>query len=183
MDTIENNTVEELMLTIVHCRNTDLFFKIADIIDFTPEQYAQETWGEYAPTQEDKAKFEAKFNVEPGNHADARWSQVECGTKMCVAGWAAQLSGYLPYVTTKTNHDGEKMHVFDWGSVNKREDLLQAQPTHGTALVAAKLLGITHAESDILFHGDYEWTSDDLRAFGKGKEITWYGPVDGEDDD
>ena len=170
----DDSTVEE--------RNTDLFFEIADIIDFKPEQYAQETWGEFAPTQEDKEKFEAKFNRTPYGDDDSRWSEVDCGTKMCVAGWACSLNGYLPYVSQTWDGNGGMVHRFDWGTVNQRENLLERRPTEPVSMVAAGLLGITEREADCLFNGEVEWTSDDLRAFGKGEDIVWYGDPDDDDE-
>jgi hypothetical protein len=55
--------------------------------------------------------------------------------------------------------------------------------THDVAEVARKLLGITYDEGTLLFHGDVEWSGDDLRAFGKGESIEAHPESQGVDDD
>ena len=166
-------------------RNKELFFEIADIIDFKPELYAQATWGMFAPTEADRYTFEEKYHLMPhegyneaGNDDDGRWEEIGCKTAMCVAGWAASLSGYNASVRMVTvEENGEMVHrpKFDWGDVTKLKRWKNRHSTRDTTkdvkVVARKLLGITNEESDILFHGDVTWTAEDLRAFGKGEEI------------
>lgn len=57
-------------------RNTELFYRLADIIELFPEHYDQEQWSD---------------------------TVGECGTSHCVAGWAAAEAGYQPDRWTSTN--------------------------------------------------------------------------------
>ena len=172
-------------------RETDLFFQIADIIDFTPERYDQESWGEFTPTDEDQQKWADTYGTSttdaPWTSQDSKWQEIGCGSKMCVAGWAANLNGYLPHVLQREDqrfNDGRMVYTLDWGTVNKRKHLTEVGlPTESVSEVAKELLGITGDEADILFHAEYIWTGADLRAFGKGETIVWEGPVDGDDDE
>jgi hypothetical protein len=166
-------------------RNKELFFEIADIIDFKPELYAQATWGEFAPTEGDRYTFEEKYHLTPhdgyneaGNDDDGRWEEIDCRTAMCVAGWACNLSGYnasVRFVTREENGEVVRCPKFDWAEVTKLKRWQNRHSTRDTTkdvkVVARKLLGITEEESDILFHGDVTWTADEIRAFGKGEEI------------
>ena len=166
-------------------RNKELFFEIADIMDFEPHKYNQGTWGSYYPSENDAMAFQEKYHMYPksgylsaGSDDDGRWEALECGTQMCVAGWACQLKGYLPaveLVTVEENGVVIQRPKFDWNQVTKLKRWnnrhRSRHTTHDVAKTAAGLLGITEKEADILFNGDQEWTGDDLRAFGKGKEI------------
>ena len=166
-------------------RNKELFFEIADIIDFKPELYDQAVWGNFAPTETDAYAFKEKYHLipsrgynAPGNDDDCRWEELGCKTVMCVAGWAASLSGYnasVRFVTVEEHGVMVTHPKFDWGEVTKLKRWKNRHPTRDTTkdvkVVARKLLGVTHDESDILFHGDVTWTGDDLRAFGKGEDI------------
>ena len=38
-------------------RDTDLFFEIADVIQFTPEQYNQGSWGDFNPTLDQREEM------------------------------------------------------------------------------------------------------------------------------
>ena len=173
-------------------RNKELFFEIADIMDFEPHKYNQGTWGAYYPTPDNEMAFQQKYHIyprkgylAPGADDDGRWEALECGTKMCVAGWACQLKGYLPsvnMVTVEENGKTIQRPKFDWNQVTKlkrwKNRHTSRHTTHDVAEVARGLLGISEDESDILFHGDYEWTGNDLRAFGKGESITDEGQHD-----
>ena len=170
-------------------RNKELFFEIADIIDFEPDKYDQATWGVFTPTQDQAMAFQRQYHVfpksgylTPGTDDDGRWEALECGTKMCVAGWACQLKGWLPsvqIVTVEENGKQIERPKFDWNQITKlkrwKNRHTSRHTTHDVAEVARKLLGINEDESDILFHGDYEWTGNDLRAFGKGEKIDYEG--------
>ena len=165
--------------------NKELFFEIADIIDFQPDLYAQATWGNFAPTAAQKEEFEKKYHLfpghgyqEPGNDEDGRWKELGCSTAMCVAGWACNLKGYNPSVKMITAEENGKSVTrprFDWNMVTKLKRYQnRSQMRHTTkdvAEVARRLLRITEEESAVLFHGDAEWTGNDLRAFGKGESI------------
>ena len=57
-------------------RNTELFERIADEIEFFPESYDQQSWG---------------MMIE-----GAKAKQTACGTAFCIAGHASHLTGWLP---------------------------------------------------------------------------------------
>ena len=165
--------------------NKELFFEIADIIDFQPHLYAQATWGNFVPDAKERLKFEEKYHLfpsngylQPGNEDDGRWKEIGCSTAMCVAGWACNLKGYNPsvkMVTAEENGESVTRPRFDWNMVTKLKRYQnRGQARHTTkdvSEVAQRLLRITEEESAILFHGDAEWSGDDLRAFGKGESI------------
>ena len=177
--------------------NKELFFEIADIIDFKPDLYAQAAWGHFVPTEGDRYAFEEKYHLfpdsgylAPGNDDDGRWKELGCQTAMCVAGWACNLKGYNPSVkmiTVTENGESITRPRFDWNMVSKLKRYenrgQMRHTTHDVAEVARKLLGITEEESALLFHGDAVWTGDDLRAFGKGESIEDYAVGQALDDE
>ena len=177
--------------------NKELFFEIADIIDFKPDLYKQGIWGGFVPTEEDKYAFEEKYHLfpsygylSPGNEDDGRWTELSCKTAMCVAGWACNLKGYNPSVkmiTVTENGKSVTRPRFDWNMVSKLKRWQNRSPmrhtTKDVAEVARKLLGITEEESALLFHGSAVWTGDDLRAFGKGESIEDYAAGQDLDDE
>ena len=155
-------------------RNTDLFFDIADVLEFFPEQYNQRTWGEYAPEEVDYANFERQFGydtkVKHGGE-DINWiyADEECGSQLCVAGHAAALRGWLP--TTYTNARGDEVTV-QWQQVAKTAGTdYRSDGSEDVSTVAQELLGINCREARHLFDSDHAWTADDLRKFGKGERI------------
>ena len=172
-------------------RNKELFFEIADIMDFEPHKYNQGTWGSFLPDEDQAMAFLKKYLMYPqmgylsaGADDDGRWEALECGTKMCVAGWACQLKGYLPSVNMVTVEENGKTidrPKFDWNQVTKLKQWKNRHhsrhTTHDVAETAARLLGINTDEADILFNGDREWSGDDLRSFGKGCSIEIYEDV------
>ena len=82
-------------------RNTALFNRIADILEFTPRLHNQGTWGEFSPSKRQEA---AMLNrVEDGrldeelSENDGRWRTIGekgCDTALCVAGHAAAPVSY-----------------------------------------------------------------------------------------
>ena len=166
-------------------RNKELFFEIADIMDFEPHKYNQGAWGVFMPDADQEMAFQKKHHMIPksgylsaGRDDDGRWEELECGTAMCVAGWACQLKGYYPSVEmVKVEENGVSITrpKFDWNQVTKLKRWSNRHrsrhTTHDVAETAARLLGIHEDEGDILFNGDQEWTGDDMRGFGKGETI------------
>ena len=166
-------------------RNKELFFEIADIMDFEPHKYNQGTWGSFIPDEDQAMAFQKKYHVypksgylSPGADDDGRWEELECGTAMCVAGWACQLKGYYPsveMVIVEENGEHIRRPKMDWNQVTRLKRWSNRHrsrhSTKDVAETAARLLGIEEEEADCLFNGDSEWTGDDLRAFGKGKAI------------
>ena len=157
-------------------RDTDLFFEIADVLQFTPEQYSQVSWGEFAPTvgqQQDMIESLAADGVQAFDarsyrgDEDIRWLTVQdCGTVMCVAGHAANLRGWFPTLA----YEGRELN---WASVSQEEGDHEDIGSD-VSRVARDLLGITDEEADILFSGSGAWEPDDLRAMGKGADIINY---------
>ena len=156
----QDSTVEQ--------RNSDLFFEIADVLDFYPHLYDQQTWGGFDSRGE--------TDQQPsGEEHDLILVGVEgCSTTACLAGWAAALSGWHP--TVWTNGDTT---LLDWEVVAPVS--LIPSDHYSTELVydlARALLGITDSEAKELFSGtpagcsdENQWTADDLRAIGKGRSV------------
>ena len=84
----------------------DLFNKVADIIDFTPEKYNQGVWGnagtkyigiDPAYVEWDDISFDHdQLDVAEKDLNEATRVDDACGTQACVAGWACLLSGMHP---------------------------------------------------------------------------------------
>ena len=90
------STVEE--------RNTDLFFEIADVLDFYPHLYNQRTYGEFLIPDGTGHPLSQGSTVVP----DLSLVEVRgCATTACLAGWAAALSGWHPttHTTVGSNDD------------------------------------------------------------------------------
>jgi len=154
-------------------RNSDLFFEIADVLDFYPHLYNQRTYGEFLLPDG------TGHPMVQGSTVETDLSLVEvrgCATTACVAGWAAALSGWHP--TINTTVDG-KTTLLDWAEVAPMP--LTSSNHHSAESVyglARGLLGITDLEAEELFSGmpsgcsdDHRWTADDLRAIGKGRSV------------
>tara|TARA_R110002020_G_scaffold56118_2_gene155487 strand:+ start:662 stop:1198 length:537 start_codon:yes stop_codon:yes gene_type:complete len=153
--------------TTIDDRNNDLFFTLADIVDFDKESYCQNSWGHYRPTEQQKELMAVLFpQTDRIPSDDVRWAHVGCDTHACIAGHAARLSGYHPSYTL--NEKG--VHVSNWTFVCEQPGHPRR---HGQRIqhVSAKLLGISLDEAHYLFYSDNEWTADDLRSFGKGETI------------
>ena len=156
----QDSTVEQ--------RNSDLFFEIADVLDFYPHLYNQQTWGGFDSHGE-------TVQLPSGEEHDLILVGVEgCSTTACLAGWAAALSGWHPTVWT----DGDTT-LLDW-EVVAPVPLIPSDHylTEGVYDIARALLGITDSEAKELFSGTpagcsgaVRWTADDLRAIGKGRSV------------
>ena len=155
-------------VSTVEQRNSDLFFEIADVLDFYPYLYDQQIWGGFDSHGE-------PVQVPSGEEQDAMLVGVKgCSTTTCLAGWAAALSGWHP--TVWTNGDTT---LLDWEVVAPVS--LIPSDHYSTELVydlARALLGITDSEAKELFSGtpagcsdENRWTADDLRAIGKGRSV------------
>ena len=155
-------------VSTVEQRNSDLFFEIADVLDFYPHLYDQQTWGGFDSHGE-------TVQLPSGEEYDLILVGVEgCSTTACLAGWAAALSGWHP--TVWTNGDTT---LLDWEVVAPVS--LIPSDHYSTELVydlARALLGITDSEAEELFSGtpggcsdENRWTADDLRAIGKGRSV------------
>ena len=156
----QDSTVEQ--------RNSDLFFEIADVLDFYPHLYNQQTWGGFDSHGE-------TVQLPSGEEHDLILVGVEgCSTTACLAGWAAALSGWHPTVWT----DGDTT-LLDWEVVAPVP--LIPSDHYSTEMVydiAWALLGITDSEAKELFSSTpvgcsdgHRWTADDLRAIGKGRSV------------
>ena len=156
----QDSTVEQ--------RNSDLFFEIADVLDFYPHLYNQQTWGGFDSHGE-------TVQLPSDEEHDLILVGVEgCSTTACLAGWAAALSGWHPTVWT----DGDTT-LLGWQVVAPVP--LISSDHYSTEMVydiAWALLGITDSEAKELFSGTpagcsgaVRWTADDLRAIGKGRSV------------
>ena len=156
----QDSTVEQ--------RNSDLFFEIADVLDFYPHLYNQQTWGGFDSHEE-------TVQLPSGEEYDLILVGVEgCSTTACLAGWAAALSGWYPTVWTDSDTT-----LLDWEVVAPVP--LIPSDHYSTEMVydiARALLGITDSEAKELFSGTpagcsgaVRWTADDLRAIGKGRSV------------
>ena len=156
----QDSTVEQ--------RNSDLFFEIADVLDFYPHLYNQQTWGGFDSHGE-------TVQLPSGEEHDLILVGVEgCSTTACLAGWAAALSGWHPTVCTDSDTT-----LLDWQVVAPVP--LIPSDHYSTEMVydvARALLGITDSEAEELFSSipagcsdENRWTADDLRAIGKGRSV------------
>jgi hypothetical protein len=158
-------------------RNSDLFFEIADVLDFYPHLYDQQTWGGFDSRGE--------TDQQPsGEEHDLMLVGVKgCSTTVCLAGWAAALSGWHPTIYTSidgdtTFLDGDTTFL-DWEVVAPVPLIPSGHYLTELAHdVARALLGITDSEAEELFSSipagcsdENRWTADDLRAIGKGRSV------------
>ena len=165
--------------TTIEERNSLLFFQIAEVLEFKPEQYDQGTWGKFVIEHDDVTKMHGIADEVP-NDNDARWKEVECGTALCVAGHAANLSGYHPGAEKKTNYrTGEEYYELNWTYVFDTP-LAASQgnniEVNEVSQVAKKLLGVSDNEANWLFSSTNVWTAQDLRKFGLGESILANNP-------
>ena len=165
--------------TTIEERNSLLFFQIAEVLEFKPERYDQATWGKFRIEHDDVTKMHGIADEVP-NDNDARWKEVECGTALCVAGHAANLSGYHPGAEKKTNYrTGEEYYELNWTYVCASPmAALQGNNIwqNETSEIAKELLGITPSEANWLFSSTNVWTAQDLRKFGLGESILATNP-------
>ena len=163
------------METTIEDRNSLLFFQIAEVLEFKPEQYDQATWGKFRIGRDDMEKISVIVEGALPSENDSRWKEVECGTALCVAGHAANLSGYHPGAEKRTDYNtGEERYELNWGYVfDTPHAHLQGLNTENneTSYVAEKLLGINAREARFLFDSTNDWTAQDLRKFGLGESI------------
>ena len=168
------------METTIENRNSLLFFQIAEVLEFEPERYDQGTWGKFRIEDDDVGKMRAIADNE-WDENDSRWKEVECGTALCVAGHAANLSGYHPSANKRTDSStGEERYELNWGYVfDTPHPHLQGNniEINETSYVAQKLLGISAREARFLFDSTNEWTAQDLRKFGLGESILGKDPT------
>ena len=169
---LESRLPESQVVSTVEQRNSDLFFEIADVLDFYPELYDQQTLGKF-----DSSDGVSDESSDLGTGYDPSLLEERgCSTVTCVAGWATALSGWHP---TVHHHSQSQTAFLTWEIVAPTP--LTPSNHHSTEEaedLACALLGITDSEAEELFSGtptgcsDYgRWTADDLRAIGKGRSI------------
>ena len=162
----------------VEQRNSDLFFEIADVLDFYPHLYDQQTWGGF------DSRGETDQQPSGEDHDLMLVGVKGCSTTVCLAGWAAALSGWHPTIYTSsidgdtTFLDGDTTFL-DWEVVAPVPLIPSYHYTTELAYdIARALLGITDSEAKELFSStpigcsdEHRWTADDLRAIGKGRSV------------
>ncbi len=156
-------------------RNTDMFFAVADVLDFLPETYDQTEWGQNLVPSEDE-----------GDYYENELGKVEyddCRTTACVAGWVAILAGWHPTINyVGGGENGPRTPIINYGEVsmtpltdgtgrNNREII------RDVADLAQEILQITDDEANAMFESSPQgcvgdaWTGDELRRIGKGANI------------
>ena len=165
--------------TTVEQRNTKLFNEIAEVMDLKPWSFDQATWGHFLI--EDYSLYQKLMDMHglSDNEAaqvgenDVLWIDVkECGTSMCVAGHAANLTGWHPTMNSRRTE-------YEWHDVSKEKHMLRNDDgSRSVEDVAIEELGINGEEGEVLFDGTAEWTSDIMREFGKGESIMQYSGDD-----
>ena len=169
---LESRLPESQVVSTVEQRNSDLFFEIADVLDFYPELYDQTTLGKF-----DSSDGMSDESSDLGLVYDlSSLEERDCSTVTCVAGWATALTGWHPTVHT---HSQSETVFLTWEIVAPTP--LTPSNHHSAEEaedLACALLGITDSEAEELFSGtptgcsDHgRWTADDLRAIGKGRSI------------
>lgn len=167
-------------------RNTDMFFAVADVLDFLPETYDQTEWGKlHEPDEESDAYYE---------NAMSGLAVAGCQTTACVAGWVAILDGWHPTI----NYIGggeDKTPIINYGEVSKTP-LTDGTGRHRSNTdirdvsdVAREILGISDDEAMALFESSPatsatgKWTGDELRKIGKGANIFAIQEEEGQQED
>lgn len=149
--------------------NKELFHKIADQIERSPQLYNQEEWTPKEPT-----KF---LNKAAATRAAQRGLAGPCGGAFCIAGHAVAAAGYLPLVVF-AGDDSADTWFATWQQV---VDPATGE-THQTPDLAEELLGLTpwgeeagEVCDDEIFSADIApidgTVSDALRAVGDGAAI------------
>jgi|8_EtaG_2_1085327.scaffolds.fasta_scaffold19303_3 hypothetical protein len=151
-------------------RNWLLFYEIANVMEFQPERYAQESWGKFMPAIGAAERFRDEYGYDPPED-DFNWTKVEeCGTAMCIAGHAAMMTGWFP---TRNDMNGA-WPTASWASVCDQpgRDYAYGKDVQD---VARDALGLYEDEAAILFCGSAVWTPDEIRGFGRGDRILHEG--------
>ena len=128
-------------------RNKELFYKIAEVIEKDDSVYDQAVWGGvvYQSCADDPLSIES---------AKTQVKERACGTAHCIAGHAAVLSGWTPYIRVGYNPTTEplaRVVEVNW------EEMLPPEPTEDEyayrhpSEIARTALGLSIRESEILF--------------------------------
>lgn len=90
----------------------------------------------------------------PEKHEQGQWA-TQCGTAFCYAGHAALLAGATPPSANSMTHG--RFWMVDPGTFQSRSETTLEQIASGTLPVdefAARQLGITVSEAEVMFAGD-----------------------------
>lgn len=181
-------------------RNIDMFFAVADVLDFIPETYDQTEWGQMTSPSED----------EEGSFYENELGLIEhkgCKTTACVAGWVAILAGWHPTINYVGGVDRERgtssleRIIINYGEVCQTPltdgtgrrirafDMTDPGEIWDVADLAQEILGISDEEASALFESSPEgsatgeWTGDELRRIGKGANIFAIQEEEGQQED
>lgn len=131
-----------------YIRNTELFYRIADEIEVFPEEYDQEVWG-----------TNSESLVKP---------YTPCGTSFCIAGHAAHMTNWVPYM--------ESIKVVDFGRLRKARAENSMVNYFDASSIGAAELGLSSDEASVLF--EERWVPDPhltvsqaLRRLGDGAPV------------
>ena len=170
-------------------RNSDLFNEIADILDFKPELYDQETWGDSDGLTLDRDQVIEFHGGENNVYFVAKSEKSikvkECDTTACIAGWASLLSGWHPLtrIMEDPHRPGSYHCELEYGRVANKKNIphnFQHQSNvewieeenhwtdhKGTIMAESSVVGLNFDEAAHLFDGKMEVEADDLRMIGK----------------
>lgn len=149
--------------------NKGLFREIENRINATPDQFDMKHWGETVAKEGEGAQLVPADVI------------TECGTSMCVAGWAVALS--LPPEDLLWQYSGSEYDP-ESGKYVKSYSLDEVlMPGQGDAVsveeAATQLLGLPWEEASVLFHtASNSRAKDFVHRYAEGEE-----GVCGEDGD
>lgn len=133
-------------------RNIVALKAVRDLIKKHPEKHDQEQW---VNVPADLVKFN-----------DGGTALATCGTSACVAGWAVAMAGGK-YLINRGCHEARE------GVYAPHRVVDPVGNAHLIEVYAAKVLGLTDKEADILFEAtnSREEVLDMLKALIKGRKI------------
>lgn len=147
-------------------RNTALFDEIAATIERIPWAYSQGDWCAILTDDQRAREWDERWSHEVADIAGkAEIEELDCGTRMCIAGWAADLTGWHYSAFLTAGDQTGRMYKGD------RSESIEN--------IAREALGLTHDEATKLFaagwgpKGDAS-VPDALRAIGRGAPILWW---------
>jgi len=169
-------------------RNKELFFEIADIVDFEHSKYQQEYWASTYPIE---------IDVDSPNPLSVAIDVKECNTSGCIAGWAALLSGWYPRIHLRYDNGIAFDYTFmaeqplvNRGGTFKYDLKGYMHPLEDEEInfrspedIGQELLGLDHDEAEHVFAEFQDWTGDDLRKMGKGADVFEMGMEGCEEED
>jgi hypothetical protein len=135
--------------------NVELLTKVRDQIRDHPEVHDQEHWWKIVSTEVPEG-FEVQ-NPDSTWYTDAKETLPQCGTSMCVAGWAVHLAGLKP-----APEDAFTSSFTEGIVITDVETVWNGDFEEHISDVAADLLGLDPDQADALF--EPFWTHAEVLA-------------------